>query len=230
MAAPYVAYIHCMAHKLKLSLVECCTIIRSVVTFLNIIDKLYSVFAGAIKRSSIYCNPEIPLHETSPWDQSRISDSETDIVQPMERRWVCKWRSVNAMKTYYSAITGCLRDISEEGEKWSVKSRDLHDHMTRMTFITCLIVFKDILCVIHVTHKAMQSYNCTLSEVVALTVKLKSSLHITAIGVAMCGDRRNSSARKTMSVYLWIKRWSLLAYLHPKENGQQNPLSSLTVS
>lgn len=42
---PYAAYIHCMAHKLNLVLVECCSVNHSVKTFLNVIDKLYSLLA-----------------------------------------------------------------------------------------------------------------------------------------------------------------------------------------
>ncbi len=37
--------VHCMAHKLNLVLVESCTVNRDIKTSLNVIDKLYSVFA-----------------------------------------------------------------------------------------------------------------------------------------------------------------------------------------
>ncbi|KAK1899547.1 1-deoxy-D-xylulose-5-phosphate synthase [Dissostichus eleginoides] len=64
--------------------------------------------------------------------------------------------------------------MSDEGDKWSVEASGLYAHMTRMSFITCVIVFEDILRVIHVTHKALQSSSCTLSEAAALTDNLKA--------------------------------------------------------
>lgn len=75
----------------------------------------------------------------------------------------------NSVKTHYSAITGCLREMSNEGDKWSVEANGLHDHMTSMTTMTCVLVFEDILREIHVTHRALQSSNCTLSGAAALT-------------------------------------------------------------
>ena len=77
-------------------------------------------------------------------------------------------------ESHYSAITECLREVSEEGEKWSVQASGIHDFMLRMSFITRLVVFEEILRVIHVTYKALQSSNCTMSEAAALTDSLKA--------------------------------------------------------
>ena len=50
----------------------------------------------------------------------------------------------------------------------------LCEHMGRLSFITCLIVLEDILRVIHVTHKALQSSSLALSEAAVLTDNLKA--------------------------------------------------------
>ncbi len=42
---PFAIYVHCMAHKLNLVLVESCTVNRDIKMTLNVIDKLYSVFS-----------------------------------------------------------------------------------------------------------------------------------------------------------------------------------------
>ncbi len=62
---PYVAYIYiyiyiyCMAHKLNLVLVECCAVNRTVKTqFLNVLDKLYAVFAEPSNHHRFIESPE----------------------------------------------------------------------------------------------------------------------------------------------------------------------------
>ena len=167
---PYASYIHCLAHKLNLVLVECCTVNRAVKTFLNVIDKLYSLFAQPSNHHKFI---EI---------QNSLHMKKTEIVQPSETRWECKWRAVHAVKTHYSAITGCLKEIIDEGGRWEVDATGLHNHMTKLSFITSLVVFEDLLRVIHVTHKALQSSNSTLSEAAALTANLKSALPISKAG------------------------------------------------
>ncbi|TKS78060.1 CD53 Cell surface glycoprotein [Collichthys lucidus] len=159
---PYATYIHCLAHKLNLVLVDCCTVNRSVKTFLNVIGKLYSVFA---ERSNHHRFIEV---------QKSLNMKPTEIAQPSETRWACKWCSLHAVKTHYAAITQCLREMRDDGEKWSVEATGLYEHMARLSFITCLIVLEDILRVIHVTHKALQSSNLTLSEAAVLTENLKA--------------------------------------------------------
>lgn len=159
---PYATYIHCLAHKLNLVLVDCCTVNRSVKTFLNVIGKLYSVFA------------EPSNHHRFIEVQKSLNMKPTEIAQPSETRWACKWRSLHAVKTHYAAITQCLREMRDDGEKWSVEATGLYEHMARLSFITCLIVLEDILRVIHVTHKALQSSNLTLSEAAVLTDNLKA--------------------------------------------------------
>ena len=46
---PFAMYVHCMAHKLNLVLMECCKLSRSAMDFLNVVQKLYSVFAEPTK-------------------------------------------------------------------------------------------------------------------------------------------------------------------------------------
>ena len=83
---------------------------------------------------------------------------------------------MHSVKTHYSAITGCLKEIIDEGGRWEVGATGLNEHMTKVSFITSLIVFEDILRVIHVTHKALQSSTSSLFEAAALTANLKAHL------------------------------------------------------
>ncbi len=89
-----------MAHKLNLVLVECCAVNHTVKTqFLNVLDKLYAVFA------------EPSNHHRSIEMQKALNIKQTEIVKPSETKWACKWRCVNSVKMHYSTITniGSLR-------------------------------------------------------------------------------------------------------------------------
>ena len=66
-----------------------------------------------------------------------------------------------AFKTHYTAIMRCLRDPSEPGEMWSVEANGLFHLMTGVSFNASLIIFQDILKVIHVAHKSLQSIDTT---------------------------------------------------------------------
>lgn len=161
---PHAMYIHCLAHKLNLVLVESCTVNRTVKGFLTVLDKLYQVFA------------EPSNHHRFVAMQKALALKQIEIVQPSDTRWAYKWRCVNAVKTRYSAITACLKEMRDEGEKWAVEASGLYEQMTRLPFVTCLHVLEDVLRVVHVTHKALQSTECTLAGAAGVTNNLKAHL------------------------------------------------------
>ncbi len=77
--------VHCMAHKLNLVLVESCTVNRDIKTSLNVIDKLYSVFA-------------------EPRNHCRfLMIQKTLALKPKENTLACKYRCVYAVKSQYAA-------------------------------------------------------------------------------------------------------------------------------
>ena len=65
----------------------------------------------------------------------------------------------------------CLRDLSEQGEKWSLVS--LFHLMTGVSFNASLIIFHNILKVIHVAHKGLQSIDDTVANAASIIENLK---------------------------------------------------------
>ena len=120
--------------------------------FLNVVEKLYSVFA------------EPTNHQMFVDMQTALGLKQKEIVQPSDTCRARKWRSVFAIKTHYTAIMRRLRDLSEQGEKGSVEPNGLFHHMTRVSFNPSLIIFHDVLKVIHVAHKGLQSINTTVAN------------------------------------------------------------------
>ncbi|KAL1267092.1 hypothetical protein QQF64_002767 [Cirrhinus molitorella] len=160
---PFAVYVHCMAHKLNLVLVESCTVNRDIKTSLNVIDKLYSMFA------------EPSNHFRFLMMQKTLALKPKEIVQPSETRWACKYRCVYAVKSQYSAIIRCLKEMEEEGEKWSVEASGLYHHMTRLHFITSIIILEEVLRVVHVTHKRLQGAS-TMADAASAVKSLRTHL------------------------------------------------------
>lgn len=161
---PFAVYVHCMAHKLNLVLVESCTVNRDIKTSLNVIDKLYSMFA------------EPSNHFRFLMMQKTLALKPKEIVQQSETRWACKYRCVYAVKSQYAAIIRCLKEMEEEGEKWSVEASGLYHHMTSLRFITSIIILEEVLRVVHVTHKRLQGVSTTMADAASAVKSLRTHL------------------------------------------------------
>lgn len=161
---PFAIYVHCMAHKLNLVLVESCTVNRDIKMTLNVIDKLYSVFS------------EPSNHHRFLAMQKALEMKAKEIGQPSDTRWASKWRCVYAVKSHYVPITRCLKEMVDEGEKWSVEASGLYNHMTTPGFIACLIILEDLLRVVHVVHKKLQSKSATLADAASTINSLRAHL------------------------------------------------------
>ena len=84
----FAMYVHYMAHKLNRVLVECCKVSRSAMGFLNVVEKLYSVFA------------ELANHQMFVDMQTALGLKQKEIVQPSDTCRARKWRSVFAIKKH----------------------------------------------------------------------------------------------------------------------------------
>ncbi len=74
---PFAVFVHCMVHKLNLVLVELCTVNRDIKTSLNVIDKLYSMFAEPSNHFRF-----LMMQKTLALKPKEMQQSET--------RWACK--------------------------------------------------------------------------------------------------------------------------------------------
>ncbi len=131
--------VHCMAHKLNLVLAESCTVNRDIKTSLNVIDKLYSVFA-------------------EPRNHCRfLMIQKTLALKPKENTLGLQIQMCLCCQITVCCITRCLKEMEEEGEKWSVEASGLYHHMTSLHIITSIIILEEVHRVVHVTHKRLKS-------------------------------------------------------------------------
>ncbi len=99
-----------------------------------------------------------------------------EIVQQSETRWACKYRCVYAVKSQYAVIIRCLKEMEEEGQKWSVEASGLYHHMTSLRFITSIIILEEVLRVVHVTHKRLQGASTTMADAASAVKSLRTHL------------------------------------------------------
>uniref|UniRef100_H3AEK7 TTF-type domain-containing protein n=1 Tax=Latimeria chalumnae TaxID=7897 RepID=H3AEK7_LATCH len=152
---PAAVYVHCMAHKLNLVLVSN----RTAVGFFNVIEKLYNLFA-------------VPSnHQVFLGMQQALGLKPQEIVQLSDTQWACKWKSVLAVRMQYTAIIKSLEKVSDPAGKWSVEASGLNQHMRRLQFIACLLIFQDLL---NVAHRALQAKGMTLAKASDIIERLKS--------------------------------------------------------
>ncbi len=59
--------------------------------------------------------------------------------------------------------------------------------MNRVEFITCLVVFEDLLHVVYVVHKALYSTSCTLADATKVTSNLRA--HVLSKKRRRCMER-----------------------------------------
>uniref|UniRef100_H3AYP6 DUF4371 domain-containing protein n=1 Tax=Latimeria chalumnae TaxID=7897 RepID=H3AYP6_LATCH len=159
---PSAVYVHCMAHKLNLVLVDSCKVNRTAVGFFNVVEKLYNFFA-------VPNNHQVFLDM-----QQALGIKPQEIVQLNDTRWACKWKSVLAVKMQYVAIIKSLEKLSDPAEKWSIEASGLNQHMRRLQFIACLLIFHNLLNVVHVAHRAPQAQDITLAKASDIIERLKS--------------------------------------------------------
>ena len=100
-----------------------------------------------------------------------------EIVQSNETHWVCKWQWPNAVKSQCIALIRCLKGNQDNGEvvsggKWVVSA---HDHPQ---FIACLMILEDLMRVVHVVHKKLQSTNTTVSDVASVINSLRTHFQL----------------------------------------------------
>ena len=158
---PAALYFHCLGHKLNLVLVNACRVNRAAVTFFNIVQQLYTFFA----------NPG--THNMLVSMQNSLGLKAREIGQLSNTRWACRWKSVDAIKTNYTAIVNTLVELSDPIATSSAEAAGLGQHIQTAKFMLALFIFEDFLRIIHVAHRALQGSNITLAKAGSIVERLK---------------------------------------------------------
>jgi hypothetical protein len=156
-------YIHCFAHRLNLVLTDTVTDIPMVSEFFALVQALY-VF---ISRSNIH---------------SKFLDLQKEKGLPMrelpslsETRWACRWRSLNTIRQRFDVIVELLScDFLTANER--VDANGLLHQILALRFISCLLIFHELLSITHGLNEALQSPKLNIGNAVGLVEAVLSTL------------------------------------------------------
>ena len=153
---PTAMYIHCMAHRVNLALVNCCKSSSSAINFFSTLETLYNIFSQPKHHSTL--NELILKLGFKKYEISSLSDT----------RWACRYKTVFAVSSNMPAIIEALKLISRENSKAKFEGIGLLTSISSLDFKFSLAVFASILSIIHVLHKALQSESNTLSTAISV--------------------------------------------------------------
>ncbi|XP_057187757.1 zinc finger MYM-type protein 1-like [Triplophysa rosa] len=163
---PCAVYIHCMAHKLNLVLVDACKVNRTANTFFHIIESLYAFFS------------QPGTHHAYQKHQKELG-VKAELTALSNTRWACRWKNIAAVKSSMRALLSTLSEFAVLPFRRFVEASGLLSNLKKTAFCVCLVVFYHVLSMIHVAHKALQKKDTTLSQassVMELTIKSLESM------------------------------------------------------
>lgn len=150
---PQAIFIHCLAHKLNLVIVDSCSHISSAQTFFNAVEALCIHFSKPGNHS----------------DLKRISKAlqvnHLEIKSLSTTRWSCRYENCKSIMNNFVTIKGALEEeISQARDKNSVEALGLLTLISKPDFIVSLHVFHFALLMINVLNKYFQTTSATLGE------------------------------------------------------------------
>ena len=161
---PNADYIHCMAHKLNLVLVQSCNKLASAKVFFDTMQSLYCIFS------------EPNSHEILMKLQKSLNINK-EIPSLSETRWSYRYRAVKAVYENLEEILEALNIIQLNGGLQRMAARGLIATIGDPEFLYCLLIFNKILPLIHVAHKTLQSAQNTLADAKSTLISLREELN-----------------------------------------------------
>lgn len=151
---PQAIYIHCLAHKLNLVVVDSCKKVSAATAFFNTLEALYIHFAQPGNHARLQ-----EMHEALGIKSGRA------ITSLSTTRWSCRFENCRAVLTNYEAINAVLEDeINKNQDKNSVEAIGLLSCIQKPEFVVCLHVFHSVLSVVNVVSKYFQGKKATLGQ------------------------------------------------------------------
>ena len=141
---PSAVYIHCMAHKLNLVLVEACKVNRMVNSFFLTLETIYYFFAQ-------------PMNHEAFKEAQRSLGVKSEIGMISDTGWACRYKNVTSLKKSFLSLLKVLTELSQPSNGKFIKSAGLLNVLKSTRFCIYRVIFHDVLRTIHVVHKSLQA-------------------------------------------------------------------------
>ncbi|XP_011407653.1 PREDICTED: zinc finger MYM-type protein 1-like [Amphimedon queenslandica] len=129
---PQSIYIHCYAHQLNLTLVDCCHSLPHASNFFALLESLYVFMSSSVPHSLL-------LNK-----QKEMKIKELRLVKLSDTRWSCRHTSMKAVKTIFAAILSTLDEIFDTTGTRAIEARGLLHQVQSFSFLLSLIIFDKI--------------------------------------------------------------------------------------
>lgn len=151
---PHAVYIHCLAHRLNLVVVDSCSNISSATAFFNTLEALHVHFSQ-------------PGHHAN---LKKIQDalgikSSREIGTLSCTRWSCRYENCKAVLLNYTAIKTALEEeVNKNIDRHAIEGLGLLTCISKPEFVIALHVFNSVLLKINVLSKYFQNKSETLGQ------------------------------------------------------------------
>ena len=108
-------YIHCMAHRLNLVLVDVCKNIQCIAEFFILFEAVY-VFMSSGVFHSIFVETQRRLYPNR---------RPTELKRLIETRWSCRFESIETLLKTYNAVLNTLAEVRDTHQRYVSLSRAL---------------------------------------------------------------------------------------------------------
>ena len=146
---PSAVYIHCMAHKLNLVLVEACKVNRMVNSFFLTLETIYCFFAQ-------------PMNHKAFKETQRSLGVKSKIDMISDTRWACRNKNVASLKKSFLPLLKVMTELSQPSNRKFIEAAGLLNVSKGARFCIRLIIFHDVLRTIHVVRKSLLASDITL--------------------------------------------------------------------
>lgn len=151
----HAVYIHCLAHKLNLVVVDACADIPSSSSFFGALEALHEYFA----------KPGNHSHYKDLREKMGIKEGARELNSLSTTRWSCRYENCRAVLNNFTAIKIALEDAAEQfSNKNGVEASGILSYILKPSFIVHLIIFHKILATTNILTKYFQSKNASLGQ------------------------------------------------------------------
>lgn len=158
--APMAVYIHCMAHRLNLVLVDVCKNVNAASEFFALLEAVYVFMSSGTSHPAFLDAQNRIYPDRRPLELKRI----------IETRWSCRYESIETIIKVFTAVIQTLERISDthhSAERAALARGYLHQ-LKRFQFVSLLLIMERILRITYSLSNALQDPELDLAAAVTL--------------------------------------------------------------
>ncbi|XP_029340888.1 zinc finger MYM-type protein 1-like [Acyrthosiphon pisum] len=150
---PFSIYIHCMAHRTNLVVIDMCKSIKDARNIFNGLEALYIHFSIPLKNMMLVdIQEKLGIKKTKP-----CSNSDT--------KWSCRFKNCKMVMEHYSSIIKVLKyEIDKNTDKNVANTIGILYTMEKTSFLVHLFVLHEILLIINILSNKLQEKTATLGK------------------------------------------------------------------